>query len=333
MVKLIRLKQYLIALMDWKKIDFKKLWKFVPIIGLILFIYIIISIGIEKIANAFVLIPVHIYIIASLPVILRVFIYGYKWEYISKKQKIDLSFFYYLKITLVCMFYSLVTPGGLGWHIRIFYLQKKTKIPIEKCITNSLLDTVTGALVGLSFSFIGSIVLFNYFPGLFPIFSILLILNILAFVFFIKKRRGNKFFNILIKPIIPKKYREKFDQSIDSFYQDIPRIRDLIIPLLLEVFIWIIIATEVYIIGLPFSIDSFISYPLFIFVHTISIIAIGLLPISIGGFGIREGSFVILLLAFGVKQEVAFVISLAGVIVKLVIPSIVGMIIAFRENR
>ena len=61
--------------------------------------------------------------------------------------------------------------------------------------------------------------------------------------------------------------------------------------------------------------------------------AIGLIPISIGGLGIREGSLVILLLAFGVKQEVAFVISIAGFFVKLVIPSIVGMIIAFRENR
>ncbi len=319
--------------MNLKKIYFKKIWKFVPIIGLILFVYIIITIGIEKIANTFVLIPLYIYIIAALPVILRVLIYGYKWQYISRKQKIDIHFLFYLKITLVCMFYSLITPGGLGWHIRIFYLQKKAKISIEKCITNSLLDSVTGALVGLSFAFIGSIVLFEYIPGILPLFGILLVINILGFVFFIKKNRGSKFFNILIKPIIPKKYRERFNKSIDAFYEDIPRTRDLIVPLLIEVFIWIIIATEVYIIGLSFSIDLFVSYPVFILVHTISIVAIGLLPISIGGLGIREGIFVYLLLAFGVEKEVAFVISLAGLIVKLLIPALVGMIIAFRENR
>ena len=97
--------------------------------------------------------------------------------------------------------------------------------------------------------------------------------------------------------------------------------------------IWIIIASEVYIIGLAFSIDSFISYPVFILVHTISIVAIGIIPITIGGLGIREGALVFLLLAFGVKQEIAFVISIAGLIVKLLIPAIVGMIIAFRENK
>jgi len=313
--------------------DFKKLWKFVPIIGLLLFVYIIYSIGFEKIANAFVLIPLHIYIIATLPVIIRVLIYGYKWQYISKKQNINLNFIFYLKITLVSMFYSLVTPGGLGWHIRILYLQKKSKIPIEKCITNSLLDSVTGSIVGLSLAFIGSLVLFNYFPGLSPIFLILLSINVLGFVLFIKKRRGSKLFNIFIKPIIPRKYRERFDKSIDAFYKDIPRLRDLIIPILIELIVWIIIASEVYIIGLAFSIDSYISFPVFILIHTISIVAIGLLPISIGGLGIREGTFVFLLMAFGVNQEVAFVISLTGLIVKLLIPSIIGMIIAFREKE
>ena len=186
-MKLKRIKQYLIVPRDWKNTDFKKLSKFVPILGLFLFIYIIYSIGVEKIANTFVLIPIHIYVLASLPTILRVFIYGYKWEYISKKQKINIDFLFYLKITLVCMFYSLITPGGLGWHIRIFYLMKKAKLSIEKCTTNSLLDSVTGSLMGLSYAFIGSIVLFDNIPGLLPIFSILLILNILGFAMLLKK--------------------------------------------------------------------------------------------------------------------------------------------------
>jgi uncharacterized protein (TIRG00374 family) len=319
--------------MDLKKVNFKKIWKFVPIIGLILFIYILISIGVDKIASTFILIPLHIYVLATLPMIIRVLIYGYKWQYISKKQKIDLSFLFCLKITLVCLFYSLVTPGGLGYHIRIFYLQKKAKIPIEKCITNSLIDSVTGSFIGFSFAIIGSVVLFNYFPGMLPIFVILLIINILGFSLFIRKKSGSKFFNILIKPLIPKKYRERFDKSINSFYEDIPRVRDLIVPLLIEVVNWIIIASEVYIIGLAFSIDSFISYPVFILVVTISIMVIGIIPITIGGLGIREGALVVLLLAFGVKQEVAFVISIAGLIVRLLIPAILGMIIAFKENR
>ena len=87
--------------MDWKKINFKKLTRFLPIIGVIIFVYMIYAIGAEKIANTFASIPLHIYVLAFIPSIVRVFLSALKSQYIAKKQKISLPFVEYTKIVLM----------------------------------------------------------------------------------------------------------------------------------------------------------------------------------------------------------------------------------------
>ena len=111
-----------------KKISMKKIGKLFPIIGVILFIYIIIEIGAEKIAHAFLSVPLQFYALSSIIFIPILILYIYQWQYICRKQKMDFSFFYIMKIYLLGLFYGTVTPGGIGWHIRIFYLRKKVKL-------------------------------------------------------------------------------------------------------------------------------------------------------------------------------------------------------------
>ena len=60
-----------------------------PIIGLIIFIYIIFDIGIEKIAYTFLTIPILYYLIALTLFVPRLFFTSYKWLIISKKQKFN----------------------------------------------------------------------------------------------------------------------------------------------------------------------------------------------------------------------------------------------------
>ena len=61
----------------------------------------------------------------------------------------------------------------------------------------------------------------------------------------------------------------------------------------------------------------------------ISFIA-GIIPISIGGLGIREGTLVLLLSGFGVDPEVAFAISLVGYFLTNLIPGIMGWLISIK---
>ena len=315
-----------------KKINFNKVGKFLPFLGVFLFIYIIYDIGIEKIAHSFSLIPIYYFLIAAIFFIPRVVLLAYKWHYICKKQKMDYNLLYLIKLVFISIYYSSITPGGFGWYIRIFYLRKKAKVSIEKCITNSLIDSATGFIPGFFLGMLGVYFLFALDPvykGIFSLLLALLIFHSLALIIFIKKSGGGRIANLFVRPFIPRKYRQKFDKSLDSFYEDIPRIKDLFIPIMLEVIMFIFLGLQVYIIALAFSID--IPFHIFFLIHTISVIAAGLIPISIGGLGVREGTFVVLMAPFGVETYIAFVISFSGFLVKGLIPTVIGMFLSFRE--
>ena len=314
-----------------KKIDLKKIKKFIPIIGIILFLYIIIDIGVKEIVDTFSLIPIQYYILAILLFIPRLIITVYKWRYLCKKQKMSIGSLDLSKINLLSNYYGSLTPGGIGGYIRVFYLKKISKASLEKCLVNMLIDTTTASIVGFFIAVIGAIVLIDKLPGLFPILMIFFMLNVTAFVVFMKKRSGSKILNFIIRPLIPKKYKEKIDQSFESLYEDIPRLKDMVIPFIIEFIIWIIIGIQVYIIALAFSID--IPFHMFLLIHTISVVAIFILPISIGGLGVREGTFVYLLHnLYGIEPHISVVISLSGFMVKFILPTFLGMLLSFRKD-
>jgi uncharacterized protein (TIRG00374 family) len=312
------------------KINLKNLGKLLPIIGFVIFIYIIYDIGLEKIVEAFFSIPIQLFVLALILVFIRLFVYTNKWRYICKKMKINIKKFDLLKIYLIGIFYGNLTPGALGLHLRIFYMRKKSKVSIGKCLANSIIDMELALITGIFIGLIGTIYLIDYYPGLVPVLLILLLLHLSLITIFMKKSGGSKFFKIFLRPLIPKKYREGIDQSIELLYEDMPKIREMLYPIILDVIAWIIIGTQVFIIAQAFSID--IPYIVFLMLHTISVVAYGILPITVGGLGIREGIFVFLLLPFGVEAEVAFVISLCGYLVKMIIPALGGMFLSFKER-
>lgn len=316
------------------KVNLKTLSKFIPLIGIILFIYLVYNTGAEKIFNAFIKIPIQYYALASLILIPRILLVGYKWQYISKKQKMDFSLLYLIKIFLISLFYGNVTPVGIGWHIRIFYMKKKAKVSLEKCLANSFIDTTTSMITGIVLALIGSIYLFDQLKGLqgLPVLlSLFLAFNVLAFIIILRKDSGSRIANFFIKILIPKKFKGKIAKSVESLYENVPRMKDMLIPFLLEVCIWLLAGTQVYIMAQAFSIE--ISFVTIVLVSIIASIAVGILPISIGGIGVREGTFIgIMYYSFNVPVDIALVISLSGYLVKMVIPATLGAFFALKEK-
>lgn len=313
-----------------EKIKLKNIGKLFPIIGIIIFIYIITDIGIEKIGSAFSSIPLEYFLLALLLFIPRWLLSSYKWYFISKKQKMDFKLFFLSKIFLITLFLGSITPGAIGLHLRIYYLKTKSKASLEKCLTNSLIESGLSLITGLLIAFIGSIILIELYPELPIIILPFFIFYLSVFIVLLEKRGGNKLFNILIRPFIPERYKTSIDKSVESLYQDIPKIKDMLIPFLIEIIVWIFAAIQVYIIAQAFLIN--ITFYEFILISIISVVISNILPISIGGLGIREGAFVFLLSKFGVQSEVAFVISISGFLVKILIPGLIGLIISFRKK-
>jgi len=314
-----------------RKFQIKKMTKFIPFIGIILFLYILFDIGYEKIFDAFYLIPWYYYLIALIFFIPKLLLAGIKWRYLNNKQEIHISFPSILKLFLLGLFYGSVTPGAIGMHIRVYYLRKKSQASFEKCIANSLIEGTLALIAGLFLAVIGSGLILKSYPGVLPLIIGFFVLYTVAFTFFMEHKRGKGFFSFIIRPFLPSNYKKNMDYVITQLYKDIPRLRDLFIPLIIELVMWIVAATQVYILSLAFSIP--IPYFDFILLSIVSVIIANVIPISIGGLGVREGAFVVLLSTYGVSFEIAFVLSLGGFLVKNLIPGLIGLILSLLDKE
>lgn len=314
-----------------RKFQIKKMTKFIPFIGIILFLYILFDIGYQKIFDAFYLIPWYYYLIALIFFIPKLLLAGIKWGYLNNKQEIHISFPSILKLFLLGLFYGSVTPGAIGMHIRVYYLRKKSQASFEKCIANSLIEGTLALIAGLFLAVIGSGLILKSYPGVLPLIIGFFILYTVAFTFFMEHKRGKGFFSFIIRPFLPSNYKKNMDYVITQLYKDIPRLRDLFIPLIIELVMWIVAATQVYILSLAFTIP--IPYFDFILLSIVSVIIANVIPISIGGLGVREGAFVVLLSTYGVSFEIAFVLSLGGFLVKNLIPGLIGLILSLLDKE
>jgi len=309
----------------------KILGKLFPLVGIALLVYIVLDIGPGKIITAFLTIPWYYYFLALLVFLPRMFLYAYKWRYISRKQQMDLPLLFLAKIFLISLFYGGVTPGAIGLHLRIYYLKEKAQTTLEKCIANSFIDSTLSFLSGLFLALIGSVLLASTLPGLTLTIAAVFILFVGLFILFMTQKVAKRLFRGAIRLLVPRNFKELAGESLESLYEDMPRLRDMIVPFVLECIILLIAATQVYMLSLAFSLP--IPYGTFVLLSVTSVVIGNALPITVGGLGVREGAFVVFLSQYGVPAETAFVLSLGGYLVKILLPGIFGWSLSLRKKQ
>lgn len=312
---------------------FKYAKKFLPIIGILVLFYIIYSLNVEDIKNAFLSInPVYI-IIALTLTLPRVLIRNYGWQLIQKEQKIKLSYFRSLKIFLIGFFYCSITPGFIGHLMRAPYMKEDTGEPYGKLFVNIIIDSTLRTIASFIMILTGALLVISLFPELFwiniAIFGILL----LCVFYVIKKERGEKLFHLLINFLIPKKFKNSFYRFVNTFYKDFPRLDRLIIPFLLGFIIWIFYFTQEYLIVMGMGLGSEIPYHFFILLFPLANVA-GFLPITFAGLGLREGtSIIIFTTLFGVAEEKILVFTLMGFLITDLFTGFIGFLVSLTEAR
>ncbi len=305
--------------------------KFLPFIGLILFIYTIYQLDITKIKDAFFSIhPIYIFLILpfAFP---RILIRNYTWQLILKEQKIHVSSINSMKIFLIGYFYGSITPGYLGQLMRIPHLKEYTGQPYGKLFINSTIETIIHTFSLYAMILIGALLVLSDFPELFMIAAAWMIIFLSFLLFFVGKNRGEWFFKFIIRYFIPKKFRWHLNRFSDSFYQDFPRIKSLFLPISIGVFTWIIIFSQKYL--LVHALDMPIPYLYFLLLFPLANAA-GFIPISFAGLGTREFTAIVLFSTlFAVSGEKMFVVSLLGFVVTDLFTGFIGFIVSVHEAR
>lgn len=305
--------------------------KFLPLIGIAIFIYLIYALDVEQIIDA--ILSIHpIFILFSLSLTIpRVIIRNYAWQLIQKEQRIRISFLQSLKVFLIGYFYGSITPAYVGQLMRVPYMKEKTKEPYGKLFVNTVIENVIHTLSLYGMMFFGTLLVIGTIPELFTLTIIWIIILALILLYFIKRERGEKLFFTLIKYLIPKKLKHHFNQFVNTFYTDFPQIKKLIAPFILGLFTWIIIFSQEYIIVLALGLD--IPYLYFLLIFPIANFA-GFIPITFAGIGTRELTSIFLFSTlFAVTEENVFVFTLLGFIITDIFTGFIGFLASLTEAK
>ena len=209
-------------------------------------------------------------------------------------------------------------------------MKEKTGEPYGKLFVNIFIDTTIRTISEYLMILIGALIIFSTIPEVFIISIGLFTITGLAIYYFLKKERGERFFYNLVKYFIPKKLKVNSYKFVETFYHDFPKLKGLIIPFVLGIFIWIMIFTQEYIVVYAMGIN--IPYLYFLVIFPIANIA-GYLPITIAGLGTREfTSILIFTTFFGVAKESVLIFTLIGFVITDLFPGAIGFLFCLTET-
>jgi uncharacterized protein (TIRG00374 family) len=307
-----------------------KFKKLLPIIGILILIIILSTLNLQKIIDIFSKINPVYSILSFLVIIPLLVLATIEWQLLLKKQKIKVSFWYSIKNFFIGYFYGFITPGAFGALTKSIYLSEESRVPLPKCVSNIIIFNTIEYLGMLTVGAIGAIYLSSIYPYLFYIIIIIIIVVISFFSFFFKDKRSRIFFTKIVQSRIFATIKDRIENSIASFYEDLPKFKDVLLPFGISVFGWIVKYIMLFFIAILF----FIEIPFFYFIMIMAVAdVIASLPISIYGLGTREAALITMFKIWGVESENIVSLSLFWFVIIWLTPSVIGAFVTFFETK
>lgn len=226
-------------------------------------------------------------------------------------------------------FYTMILPGQLvGEGTKIFMLSsKKTKLEerVSAVFVDKMLNCIAMVIVGIvGINVSGLLVSARIKKILYLVFVIIII----VFLLLLNKRMLYK-----IEKVIEKIKIEKVRNFVIKYFQQwkmysenrIGILKSLICGIIYQLMISLIY----FILSVGIGID--VSFWDFCWINTFLTVVL-LLPISIGGLGVRESTLVGMLALVGVESEKALLISILTFLIQVVRAIIAGVVILFDKR-
>jgi len=231
-----------------------------------------------------------------------------RWQMLLKAAEIVIPLKKLISSFCGGVFFSIFLPSTIGGDlVRTADLSGHTK-KTKEVIATVFLDRLSGytglVFVILPALFLGRNLVLDkvVFTSVFAIIILLIVILLVLF---------NNFIYHKITKFLTAPGAGKIKEKIKDMHQEIHVFRNhkkmIIYNLALSFLIQLIAPVSIYFIGLSLGIKIDLMY-FFIFIPIIG--AITLLPIAIGGLGLREGLFVVYFAKAGVIRQLALVMSL-----------------------
>ncbi len=308
-----------------------KISRFLPVVGLLIFAYLILNTGISNIADAFLSVDASYILIACLLVVLNFSLQNMKWKLILSKQGIKVGFFRLYKIYMIGAFYGFITPGKIGTFLRVKYIKKCTGRPLGECSVNLVVERVIDTLVLFILSVIGLVYLVNFISPSMFVLIIAAFACFGAFVFvMLRENTSRRLLKIFWRVLVPKSMKGDIRDAFNSFFSSMIRIRSLVIPFIMSLTAWVSLYSASFIIALSMGID--IPFSAVISILPLATI-VAMIPITVGGWGTREAVWLLFFSFYGVLAGEVMALSILSAILTYIIPAAIGGVLSLTEER
>lgn len=255
-------------------------------------------------------------------------IYINRWKLFLEKLGVYESFGTLLKISMMSAFIGVILPSSQGADlVRMVMIEKRhPSISLNNKMASStiLVERVIGffifALLGLFFSLVCS------YPEKDKVVFCILTINIFIWLtmFILTNRFCYKYTKILFEKIkIPSRILLFIDKMYNTLVE-FPYKEVLLSSFALILLLQIVTILILYCVFLSFGVNLPL-YQHFAFYPIISILSI--IPISIGGLGLREGFFVSFYSLLGVNPSIAISVSLINYLIEIVMFALFGGVV------
>ena|SRR3989344_549051 len=273
----------------------KKLSKFLPILGIALFLWILKGLGREGMMNI-----LSILKNANLPLFISAAAFGFfvmlikawKWQLIVHSVKLKFSLWESYIAWLIGFGASIVTPGRVGDFYRVVYVRRaNNKASLGVCLSTVFFDRLIDIFIMVMFAGLGILYLiFNYqIPSAVKYLVFAGVLGGLLFVFLFRENVVSIFLRPMFNIFIPDRHKENVRKNFKVFFtllrqmlSDRPRLAKILVVSIIG---WMLSFVQTFVFAVCLGID--VSYP-FIMAITPIINMVEIVPISFSGIGTRD---------------------------------------------
>ena len=305
----------------------KKINKFFPIIGAVVFLYLLTRLDFSLIKSIFFQINYFYFLIAFIILIPFYLMKVYRWKLIMKIQGINYSFKNSVLVHSIGIFWGVITPAKSGDLIKALYL-KKDGHSWGKSFFNVFLDRLLDIGFLIIFGYLSLFLFFNLFQKTIFNFSILLAVLIIVSFFLIKNRNYERIFRKIFYKFVPENHQTSWKLNYQDFINEIKRykIKDYLKIILITLLSWFLFYLIVYFLALGVNIKE---VPFWVYPAAVTLASLAsMLPISFSGIGTRDVVFILIFSQFGIIFEKTITLSFM-VLLSFVAVALFGLICSF----
>lgn len=280
--------------------------RLIRLLGPLLFLLILSRMDLGRMVEIIAAIRVDFLLVALLLYPCLILLKAWRWRILLSQQKIN----YGLAPAFLAYNSSLgagyVTPGRLGEFVKALYLRQDEGVPLGQALSSVLMDRLFDLYLLLMTAGLG-IAIFSL-PGQLSAIAlgVLLAVGLTPLLILVPdvSRRVMVLLTKGLSLMIGTRYRKEISQTLTHFQQGMEQLLsiDLLLPLMVTVIAYGLFYLQCYLAALALRLP--LSYPCAAFCVSLASL-LALLPISISGLGVRDATFIALLLPLGVAAEMA----------------------------